>query len=63
MDSASNQEKIMTHSIVSVILLKYDFKIKELGLPGGSLLKNLPASAGDTDSIPGLGGSHVLQSN
>ena len=25
----------MTHSIVSVILLKYDFKIKELGLPGG----------------------------
>ena len=31
----------MIDSIVSVILLKYDFKIKELGFSGGSLLKNL----------------------
>ena len=30
--------------------------------PGGPVLKNLPAS-GDTGSIPGLGGSHMLQSN
>ena len=30
--------------------------------PGGPLLKNLPAS-GDMGSIPGLGGSHMLQSN
>ena len=28
-----------------------------LGFPGGSLLKNLPASAGDTGLIPGSGGS------
>ena len=28
--------------------------------PGGS---NPPAKAGDTDSIPGLGGSHMLQDN
>ena len=27
------------------------------GFPGGSLVKNLPASAGYTDSIPGLGRS------
>ena len=53
----------MTDSIVSVMLLKYDFKIKELGFPGGSLLKNLPATAGDTNSIPDLGGSHMLLSN
>ena len=28
-----------------------------LVFPGASVVKNLPASAGDTDSIPGLGGS------
>ena len=27
------------------------------GFPGGSVLKNLPASAGDVGSIPGLGRS------
>ena len=32
------------------------------GFPGGSLVKNLPANAGDMDSIPGPGRSHVLQS-
>ena len=50
----------MTDSIVSVMLLKYDFKIKELGFPGGSLLKNLPATAGDTREeglVPGSGRS------
>ena len=25
-----------------------------MGFPGGSLVKNLPANAGDEDSIPGL---------
>ena len=28
-----------------------------MGFPGGSVVKNPPASAGDTDSIPGLGRS------
>ena len=28
-----------------------------LGFPGGSVIKNLPANAGDVDSIPGLGRS------
>ena len=27
------------------------------GFPGGSVVKNLPANAGDAVSIPGLGGS------
>ena len=31
--------------------------------PGGTVVKNLPASAGDTGSIPGLGGSHIPRSN
>ena len=34
-----------------------------LGFPGGAVLKNLPASAGDTGSIPGLGRSHMPWSN
>ena len=29
----------------------------QLGLPGGSVVKNLPSNAGDADSIPGLGRS------
>ena len=27
--------------------------------PGGAVVKNLPANAGDTDSIPGPGRSHM----
>ena len=33
------------------------------GFPGGTVVENLPANAGDTGSSPGLGGSHVPQSN
>ena len=29
--------------------------VKKQGFPGGSAVKNLPANAGDVDSIPGLG--------
>ena len=32
-------------------------------LPGGAVVKNLPANAGDTGSSPGLGRSHMPQSN
>ena len=31
--------------------------------PGGTVVKNPPANAGDTGSIPGHGRSHMLQSN
>ena len=33
------------------------------GFPGGTVVENLPANAGDTGSSPGLGRSHMLQSN
>ena len=37
---------------------------KELsGFPGGAVVENLPANAGDMGSSPGLGGSHMPQSN
>ena len=31
--------------------------------PGGAVVKNPPANAGDTGLSPGRGRSHVLQSN
>ena len=34
-----------------------------LGFPGGAAVESLPANAGDTDSSPGLGRSHMPQSN
>ena len=49
------------------------FKVRELGkdnissklwgFPGGAVVENLPANAGDTGSSPGLGRSHMPQSN
>ena len=33
------------------------------GFPGGSVVKNLPAKAGDTGSIPGPRRSRMLQGN
>ena len=34
-----------------------------VGFPGGSVVKSLPANAGDTGSIPDPGRSHVLGGN
>ena len=39
------------------------FKKKITGFPGGAVVENLPANAGDTGSSPGLGRSHVPRSN
>ena len=33
------------------------------GFPSGTVVKNMPANAGDTGSSPGLGRSHMPQSN
>ena len=37
-------------------------KKQDWGFPGASAVKNLPANAGDTGSIPGPGRSHLLWS-
>ena len=34
-----------------------------VGFPGGAVVENLPANAGDTGSSPGLGRSHMPWSN
>ena len=39
------------------------FKKMWRGFPGGSVVKNPPANAGDTSLLPDLGRSHMLQSN
>ena len=38
-------------------------KTDRWGFPGGAVVENLPANAGDTGSTPGLGRSHMPQSS
>ena len=38
-------------------------KNHDAGFPGGAVVENLPANAGDIGSSPGLGRSHMPQSN
>ena len=38
-------------------------KITNGGFPGGAVVENLPANAGDTGSSPGLGRSHMTRSS
>ena len=38
-------------------------KRQSQGFPGGAAVQSLPANAGDTGSSPGLGRSHMPQSN
>ena len=41
--------------------VKYILKIDDRGFPGGSVVKNPPANAGDTGLIPDLGRRHMPQ--
>ena len=43
--------------------VKRNTKRDEVGFTGGSVVKNLPASAGDMGLIPGPGRCHMLWSN
>ena len=53
-----------THRRRKILCLFCDIKNKcWMGFPGGAVVKNPPANAGDTGSSPGLGGSHMLRSN
>ena len=46
------------------ISCKWDsFKMRLGGFPGGAVVKNPPANAGDMGSSPGPGRSHMLRSN
>ena len=39
------------------------YKTREGGFPGGAVVENLPANAGDAGSSPGLGRSHMPRSS
>ena len=41
----------------------HNYKTMIGGFPGGAVVENLPANAGDMGSSPGLGGSHMPRSN
>ena len=43
-----------------IAILKNQIKA---GFPGGAVVENLSANAGDMGSSPGLGRSHMLRSN
>ena len=47
---------------VKLILFYHTHKKASAGFPGGAVVENLPANAGDTGSSPGLGGSHMPRS-
>ena len=41
----------------------FSFSTFHEGFPGGAVVENLPANAGDTGSSPDLGRSHMPRSN
>ena len=41
---------------------RWTLKCPEVGFPGGTVVKNPPANAGDTGSSPGPGRSHMPRS-
>ena len=47
-------DKILVHRIYKELLRDF---------PGGAVVKNLPANAGDTGLIPGPGRSHMPRNN
>ena len=43
-------------------VLNWDKK-RKVDFPGGPVVKNLPANAGDMGLMPGMGRFHILQSS
>ena len=66
----SRQHKII-NSVFPMFLISINwaseqsmnYQKTQLGFPGGAVVKNPPANAGDMGSIPGPGRSHMPQSN
>ena len=69
--SKRNEKKTITWRLNNMLLrnqwvnkeIKKEIKKYLQGFPGGTVVKNQPANAGDMDSSPGLGRSHMLWSN
>ena len=65
-DVAGTAKKRQLLYCTAVLFKVLSCKVKNVlswDFPGGAVVKNLPANAGDTGSIPGRGRSHMLRSN
>ena len=66
LDSTGHLKEILNFLFWSVnihfSLNFHDYNIKWRGFPGGAVVENMPANAGDTGSSPGLGRSYVPRS-
>ena len=49
-DEGTEAQRVMSHTSVDAVIHQ-----TFLGFPGGAVVENLPANAGDTGSSPGLG--------
>ena len=56
-------QKIKRRESKHTTIENHQFTKERRDFPGGTVVKNPPASAGDTGSSPGLGRSHMLRSN
>ena len=54
---------ILNFTYKNKLLVSFCLKHQLWGFPGGSVVKNPPANAGDVGLIPGLGRSHMAWSN
>ena len=54
---------MIVNSVKSYSIVWSEIKHLYWGFPGGEVVENLPANAGDTGSGPGLGRSHMPRSN
>ena len=50
---------VRSYCLMGIEFQFYKMKRVMKGFPGGAVVENLPANAGDTGSSPGLGGSHM----
>ena len=53
----------MNNTLLNNSCIKEEFKKETEGFPGGAVVENPPANAGDTGSSPGLGRSHMPRSS
>ena len=54
---------LLSISLSRFVFSKLSYQKSNWGFPGGTVVKNLPANAGDTGSSPGPGRYHMPQSN
>ena len=61
--SSSSKKTPQLSEFTVFICPSFILKHGQRDFPGGAVVKNPPANAGDTGSIPGPGRPHMLQSN